>query len=198
MGRTVYGGGGIVPDVFIARDTTGITSYFKDAYFNGLIFQYAYNFVDKHRKQLSQCEDLPALVKMLKRKGLVEDFVNFASKAGLKRRNLMIQRSYKLLYSYLSSAIVADVLDENEATAYANQTDQAVLKATSVLESDNAFPQVKKNEKGKKQALASFRNRWMLTAFHTPMPFSSHTGWWKHTLAVEEKKQSGKKRPILS
>lgn len=197
LGRPVYGGGGIVPDVFIARDTTGITSYFKDAYFNGLIFQYAYNFVDKHRKQLSQCEDLPALVKVLKRKGLVEDFVNFASKAGLKRRNLMIQRSYKLLYSYISSAIVADVLDENEAAAYANQSDQAVQKATEVLESGNAFPQVEKKEKGKKQALAAFRSRWMLAAFHTPVPLNNRAGWLERTFAIEQKKQSGKEQPGL-
>lgn len=189
LGRTVYGGGGIVPDVFIARDTTGITSYFKDAYFNGLIFQYAYDFVDKHRKQLTQCEDLPSLEKVLKRKGLVEDFVNFASKAGLKRRNLMIQRSHKLLYSYISAAIVADILDENEAAAYVNQTDPAVKQATFVLEAGKAFPQVEKKGKEKKQALSAFRTRWLQTTFTASVPRPVQAAWQIHTFAIDEEKK---------
>ena len=58
IGRTVYGGGGIVPDIFVARDTLGMTSYFKEAYLGGLLFQYAYDFVDKYRTELSQCNNM--------------------------------------------------------------------------------------------------------------------------------------------
>ena len=57
LGRTVYGGGGIIPDIFVARDTLGMTTYFKEAYFTGLLFQFAYEFTDMHRKDLAKCAD---------------------------------------------------------------------------------------------------------------------------------------------
>lgn len=144
LGRIVYGGGGIVPDVFIPRDTTGITTYFKTVYFNGLIYQYGYDFVDKHREDLKKCTDLESVKKYLSRKDIVGDFVNYASKMGVKRRNLMIQRSRKLLKSYLTTAIISDVLDESEAAQYANETDEGVMRAIKILEEGKAFPVVKK------------------------------------------------------
>ena len=61
IGRTVYGGGGIIPDYFIPRDTIGITEYFKNVYFSGLIYQYAYSFVDKNREKLATCTNLEEL-----------------------------------------------------------------------------------------------------------------------------------------
>lgn len=140
LGRVVYGGGGIVPDVFVPRDTVGITSYFREAYLGGLLYQYAYDFVDKYRTDLSKCRDLAAISKFLSRKNLVADFVVFAEKSGLKRRNLMIQRSHKLLQSYISATIVSDLLDDSEAAEFANQSDVAVQRAISILKAGNAFP----------------------------------------------------------
>ena len=122
IGRTVYGGGGIVPDIFVARDTLGMTSYFKEAYLGGLLFQYAYDFVDKYRTDLSQCNNMKEVTTVVKKKNLIEGFASYAEKAGLKRRNLMIQRSHKLLTTYITSAIIGDLLDDSEATEYANQT----------------------------------------------------------------------------
>lgn len=61
LGRTVYGGGGIVPDIFVPRDTTGITSYFKEAYLGGLLFQYAYDYVDNHRTDLAKYNNINTL-----------------------------------------------------------------------------------------------------------------------------------------
>lgn len=155
LGRTVYGGGGIVPDIFIPRDTLGITSYFKEAYLAGLFYQYAYNFVDKNRTALSKCDDLESIAKYLKKYDIVEGFASYAEKAGMKRRNLMIQRSHKLMTTYLTTAIIGDVLDDGEATEYANLSDAAVQKAVSLLSEGNAFPQAPKT--GKKQAQAKFQ-----------------------------------------
>lgn len=67
-GRVVYGGGGIIPDIFIARDTLGINSYFRSAYLSGLIQQYAYHYVDSHRKKLSQQKDFIQVKKILDKK----------------------------------------------------------------------------------------------------------------------------------
>ena len=57
FGRTVYGGGGIVPDIFVARDTTGITSYYIDIANAGLLQRYAFNYCNEHRKSLSNMKD---------------------------------------------------------------------------------------------------------------------------------------------
>ena len=56
----------------------------------------------------------------------------------------MIQRSRKLLKSYLTTAIISDVLDESEAAQYANETDEGVMRAIKILEEGKAFPVVKK------------------------------------------------------
>lgn len=162
LGRTVYGGGGIVPDVFIPRDTTGITSYFRDAYFNGLLFQYAYDFVDNNRQALGKCQGLQDVVAFLKTKNLVSGFVAYAERNGLKRRNLMIQRSHKLIQSYVSSAIIGDVLDDSEAAEYVNSTDKAVQRAVGVLQSGTSFP---KAEASKAQACALFPANWNRATF---------------------------------
>ena len=173
LGRTVYGGGGIVPDIFIARDTLGMTSYFKEAYLGGLLFQYAYDFVDRNRNELNKCNDLASVSKYLKKKNIIEGFASYAEKAGLKRRNLMIQSSRNLLTTYISSAIISDVFDDGEAVEYVNQTDAAVLRATSILTQGNALPQVN-NSKGKAQAKAlieQFSAPYSLALWRTTMPW---------------------------
>lgn len=142
IGRIVYGGGGIIPDVFIARDTSGINSYFKEAYLSGLIAQFSYAFVDQHREQLNALKDLDAIVKFLAKQHIVEKFVDFAEKSGLKRRNLLIRQSYKLFQSYINSNIINDVQGVETTAEYVNRTDPAVLKAQELFKKGEAFPTV--------------------------------------------------------
>lgn len=176
LGRIVYGGGGIMPDVFIARDTIGITSYFKEAYFSGLFYQYAYDFADNHRDALQKCKNITEVAAFLKKSNIVEGFAKYAEKAGLKRRNLMIQRSRLLMTNYIGTAIIADIFDESEAAEYANQNDQAVLKATYVLNSGKAFPVMKAQpQKQSAQAFATMRNRWMNNTFYAYSPIADMT-----------------------
>lgn len=143
LGRKVYGGGGIVPDYFIPRDTTGITEYFSTVFLKGLIAQYAYSFVDINRAKLNQCATFEDIVKFISRRNIVEDFVAFAAKNGVRRRNLMIYKSYALLKYHISLAIISDVLDDNDEIQFMNETDKTVLKAIDVLEQGKAFPTIK-------------------------------------------------------
>lgn len=160
LGRIVYGGGGIVPDLFIARDTTGYTTYFKDAYLGGMLFQYAYEFVDQYRAPLNKCGNLSDVENFLKKKKVVDSFATYAERNGLKRRNLMIQRSHKLINSYISAAIIGDVLDDSEAAEYVNKTDPSVLKAIQVLLENRSVLSV--TNENKAQACALFdASAWM-------------------------------------
>lgn len=146
IGRIVYGGGGIIPDIFIPRDTLGMTSYFKEAYMQGLIYQYAYVYTDENRKRLDKLGELNPTIDFLKKQNIVEKFASFAEKNGLKRRNLMIRKSHALFEQYLLNNIISDQLGISAAVQYINRTDPAVLKAVDLIERGNAFP---KNEKKK-------------------------------------------------
>lgn len=140
LGRTVYGGGGIIPDHFIARDTLGYTSYFKEVVMNGQMATYAYYFVDKHRANISKCRKYEDVVAFLKNYNYVEDFATFADERGTKRRNLMIMTSHSLLERFLTSYIIGDILDTQAAVEYNNLSDLTVLKALEVIKNNEAFP----------------------------------------------------------
>lgn len=151
IGRTVYGGGGVIPDIFIPRDTTGFTSYFKEAYLRGLIFQYAYVFVDEHRAELKKTQTLDEILKYLDRQNVVNKFAGFAAKNGLKRRNRMIRTSYALLKEYLYDNIIDNVLGTSVAIEYANRTDPAVQSALTLFREHKAFPTRPKSDEKKKK-----------------------------------------------
>lgn len=133
LGRTVYGGGGIVPDVFVPRDTIGMTSYFKEAYMKGLIYQFAYAYTDKNRNTLNKFKTVKELVSYLKKQDIVNKFVVFAEKNGLKRRNLLIKKSSNLLNDYLLSNIVDDILGIEASIIFVNDTDPAIEQALQHL-----------------------------------------------------------------
>ena len=145
LGRTVYGGGGITPDIFVAEDTTDFTTYYREAAFSGLILQYGYDYTDQNRQKLTEYDNMEELVKYLKRQNLVEKFAQYADGHGLRRRNLMIQRSHKLLEQYIVSRIVYGVLNEDAWCQYLNQDDPTVGEALRVLRAGEAFPKAPEN-----------------------------------------------------
>ena len=140
IGRTIYGGGGITPDIFVAEDTLGMTSYYKQAAMSGLILQYAFNYTDNNRVKLNTYKDMMELSKYLVSQNTVEQFAAFADKNGLKRRNLMIRKSHKLLERYINSRIIYNMLDEQAWTEYINQDDPAIAAAMRVFKTGAAFP----------------------------------------------------------
>ena len=150
-GRVVYGGGGITPDIFVPEDTLAMTSYYKEASMSGLILQFAFNYTDENRGKMKEFKSASALEQYLKRQNSVEKFVAWADKNGLKRRNLMIQKSYKLLERYINSRIIYNMLDEQAWTEYLNQDDPAIQETLKLFRNNEAFPK-KPEAEGKKQA----------------------------------------------
>ena len=132
-GRTVYGGGGITPDIFVPEDTSHVTSYYKEAAMSGLILQYAFNYTDQHRTILSKFTEMMPLANYLDRQNLVNDFANYAARYGLRRRNLMIMRSHTLLQNYIDSRIIYNILDEQAWIEYLNLSDETVKAALNVF-----------------------------------------------------------------
>ena len=142
IGRMVYGGGGITPDYFIAEDTTNMTSYYKKASMTGLILQFAYTYTDDNRAKLNTYKEMMELADYLVKQNTVEKFADFADNHGLKRRNLMIQKSHYLLERYINSRIIYNMLDDQAWNQYINQDDDCIKKALEIFKANAAFPKL--------------------------------------------------------
>ena len=166
IGREVYGGGGITPDLFVPEDTLGITSYYKQASMSGLILQFAFTYTDDNRLKLNNFTEMMALSDYLVKQNTVDKFATYADSRGLKRRNLMIQKSHQLLERYINSRIIYNIMDEDAWVQYLNLDDPVIRAAQKVFKDNAAFPQkpdveVKKEEKVAKASINVFINREM-------------------------------------
>ena len=160
IGRVVYGGGGITPDIFVPEDTIGMTSYFKEASMSGLILQFAFTYTDDNRIKLNTFKDMMELADYLKKENTVDKFATFANKNGLQRRNLMIKKSHSLLERSINSRIIYNMLDDNAWTQYINKDDKVIDAALNVFRNNAAFPKkpaTKPAQKGKPQKTAELR-----------------------------------------
>lgn len=139
-GRVVYGGGGITPDIFVPEDTTGFTSYYKQATMSGLILQFAFTYTDDNRPKLNNFKEMMELADYLKKQNLVDKFVTYANDKGLKRRNLMIRKSHYLLDRFINSRIIYNMLDEQAWLEYVNEDDATIREALKTFRNNAAFP----------------------------------------------------------
>lgn len=139
-GRIVYGGGGVIPDHFVGIDTTDITSYYKDLYMSGLINKFAIEFVDNNRSKLTSFDDVESFKKYLDRQNVIDQLANYAEKNGIRRRNLMIQRSYNLLRRMSYQYIISNTFDNSRAIEYLNEMDPVVAKALLIIDAGETFP----------------------------------------------------------
>ena len=140
IGRTVFGGGGIVPDVFIAKDTLGITPYFKEIYMRGLLHNFSFEYVDLNRNKLENLESFKDVELTLSKDQVFDKFIRFADSNGVKRRNLMINESKKIITQYLITQIINDAWGNEKANVYANETDPMVIKALDIIRHNETFP----------------------------------------------------------
>ncbi|KAA6338963.1 Carboxy-terminal processing protease CtpB [termite gut metagenome] len=142
LGRPVYGGGGIMPDIFVPQDTIGQTSYLKSVLNKGLILQYAFQYTDNNRKKLAKYEDEKSLLDYLYRQRVIVDqFVNYAQERGVKQRNLLIHKSYNLLEKGIYANIIYNMLGREAYIMYVNKSDETVKKALEILQTNKAFPE---------------------------------------------------------
>lgn len=140
LGRTVYGGGGITPDIFVPEDTLGMTSYFKQASMSGLILQFAFTYTDDNRPKLNNFKEMMELADYLDKQNMVDKFATYADKRGLQRRNLLIRKSHKLLERYINSRVIYNMLNDQAWNQYINQDDPVINKTMEVFEKNEAFP----------------------------------------------------------
>ena len=141
LGRPVYGGGGIMPDIFVPQDTTGMTSYFRMAANRGLIIRYTFDYTDQNRSTLQKYDTPEKMEAYLKGQNLLNKFAAWAEKKGLKRRNNLMIKSRRLFEMSLYGNIIYNMLGMEAYVEYLNESDKTVLKAVEILEKGESFPQ---------------------------------------------------------
>ena len=151
-GRIVYGGGGIVPDIFVPNDTTGITTYYRAVANLGLLQQYVYTYVDINRDQLKNVKTVKQLMGMMPSDdALTYDFVCYARDNGVPMRWYYINLSRSLIARQLRALVIRDVLGSEEFYRYYNRTDNTVNAALKALNDDKGkFPITLTSTKKKK------------------------------------------------
>lgn len=146
LGRPVYGGGGIMPDIFVPQDTTGMTSYFRMAANRGLIIRYTFEYTDQNRSTLQKYDTPEKMEEYLKKQNLLNNFAAWAEKKGLKRRNNLMAKSRQLFEMSLYGNIIYNMLGMEAYVEFLNETDKTVLKAVEILEKGESFPQAPEME----------------------------------------------------
>lgn len=141
-GRSVYGGGGIMPDIFVPNDTSGITSYYINVANAGLLHKFAFDYVDSHREELLKATNADELMKRLPADDtLLRQFVNYAARNGVSARWYYINISHDLIVNQLKALIARDALGYTAYFTIVNTMDSNVKRAVNeLLEGGAAFP----------------------------------------------------------
>ena len=129
-GRTVYGGGGIMPDLFVPNDTTGYTSWYLNVLNKGLINKYTFEYADRHRETLSKSVNGNDMADILPDDDtLLQDFVEYARRNGVAPRWYYINISRDLLVNSLKAMIARNIHGVQGYFEVSNLTDPTVQAA---------------------------------------------------------------------
>ena len=138
-GRKVYGGGGIMPDIFIPNDTVGVTSYFVSVANAGLFQKYALQYTDNNRIGLEEAKTADGLLKMLPPDEiLLSSFTSYCAKNGVPKRPYYIKLSRDLIVNYLKALIARDILGLSAYFEIVNETDPNVKSAIEQISAGKA------------------------------------------------------------
>ncbi|MDD6900526.1 MAG: S41 family peptidase [bacterium] len=141
-GRIVYGGGGIIPDIFVPRDTVGFTSYYYAVVNAGLIQNYVLKYVAAHKAKFKNVKDYKDVIRLLDdNTQLLNDFVNFAAKHDVPARWYYINQSRDLLLNDLKAFVARDLLGQKAFYPIYNRNDKTIEAALKALNKHKAaFP----------------------------------------------------------
>ena len=137
-GRTVYGGGGIMPDIFVPVDTTDLSPYFIQVSGRNILYRYTIEYADRHRERLEAVRTLPELQAALEDdRTLVEDFIRYAARKGVAPVCGDIARSRRLIEAQLRAYIGRNtVLEDIGFYANIHPVDPVITRAIEVLKQE--------------------------------------------------------------
>ena len=138
-GKVVYGGGGIMPDIFIPLDTTNMSKYYLEVSGRNILYRYTIEYADAHRRELNAAKSLKDLEHMFNAdKDMFNRFVSYAAKSGVKPNYKQIATSRKIMESQLRAYIARNSEFDSSAFYYfICPIDNALLTAIKTLENND-------------------------------------------------------------
>jgi len=135
-GKAVYGGGGIMPDIFIPIDTSGVSDYFLAIRNSGLLYRYALKYTEDNRDVLKKNGDLAALDKWLSNQDLISKFTRYAEQNGVPANRQQIATSEKIIYVQLKAYIARNMLDNKGFYPIWQEIDNTLLDALEYIKNN--------------------------------------------------------------
>jgi len=138
-GKIVYGGGGIMPDIFIPIDTIGVTDYLVNVRNRGLIYRFALQFTEQNRKGLEKTTSLEEINRYLDRNKIMDQFISFASQNNVPPNYKEIAISKELLKVQLYAYIIRNIFDNQGYYPSIEKIDNTLSKAVEIISDRNAY-----------------------------------------------------------
>ena len=117
-GRTVYGGGGIMPDIFMPLDTLGTNSYYRSVWDGNVLYRYTMEFTDRNRAKMDKIVTLDELDELLSSSNLLSDFVAYAERNGVKANESEIAAAQDVILAQLRAYIGRNALHDESGFYY--------------------------------------------------------------------------------
>ncbi len=133
--RPVYGGGGIMPDVFVPLDTVSVTSYYRDLVRRGVFSRFVLSYVDRNRDEIiSQYPDFENYKNNFEVDDLmIDQLVEYGIDDGVDLKEEELKRSSELIANQVKALIARDVWSLSEYYEIMNLRDNAFLKARELI-----------------------------------------------------------------
>ncbi|HRZ97816.1 MAG TPA: S41 family peptidase [Paludibacter sp.] len=128
-GRTVYGGGGIMPDIFVPRDTSEYTPYLNKIINYGYLYQFAFQYSDTNRNKLKAFKTWQKMEEYLKNQAILTDFIAYAKTKGVAENTKEIVKSKNFITSQLNAYISRNILGDEGFYPILFQYDETISKA---------------------------------------------------------------------
>lgn len=135
--RVVYGGGGIMPDLFIAADTSGMSPYYSKVVMKGLVYQYAFDFSDKNRSELGHLKTGKEFEEYLLNHKILSLFTEYSAKQGIKAEPKDLVTSGKIIETQLMAYITRNIIGEVGFYSVISKIDNTLLEAIKALDTRN-------------------------------------------------------------
>ena len=132
-GNIVYGGGGIMPDYFIPRDTVGLTDYYRQVVRQGLVYRFAFDYSDRNRSSLTVYDNAEAINRHLERQNLMSKFAEFAESEGIARSESQIAKSESIIHTQIKAYIARNIINNEGFYPIIGKIDEALQKSVSLF-----------------------------------------------------------------
>ena len=138
-GRVVYGGGGIMPDIFVPRDTTLYTNLYYNVRASGLIYQFALKYADENRNILKKYKDSDSLLKYLNSKPILQEFVSFVKRKKIQVDQKQLKTSNLIIDTEIKAYIARNTIDNKGFYPIIHKIDNVLQRAVNEMDEDFPF-----------------------------------------------------------